>query len=173
LRRFFAPPDRELDLLGVESGDVVVDLGAGVGYFAPAALARIGPSGILYLVDPDGENLERARSRVAGDPRVRYLLSSAGRIAAIPTGSADRALLSLVLCCMVDKAGAMNETWRVLRSGGRAYVSYPRWNLRLRGRRPSLRVRPGEWETLERVHPWRSFPLKNSRLFVRHLLVRP
>ena len=48
LRRRFASPRKELDLLDLHAGMTMADLGAGVGYFAPESLARIGERGRLY-----------------------------------------------------------------------------------------------------------------------------
>jgi ubiquinone/menaquinone biosynthesis C-methylase UbiE len=173
LRRRFAPATRELDLLSLASGQTVADLGAGVGFFGPEILRRVGPRGRLYLVDPDAGNLARAAARVGPDPRVHILQASAARVEEIPDGSVDCVLLSLVLCCMVDKEGALNEAWRIIRPSGRCYASYPRRSLVPRFRRPSLRVTPERWEALARLHPWRAIRTPPSWVVTRHLLERP
>ncbi|HYK93306.1 MAG TPA: methyltransferase domain-containing protein [Thermoplasmata archaeon] len=172
LRRWLAPPAREIRWLDPRPGEAVVDLGAGVGYFAPEILRRIGPQGHLTLVDIDSENLEIARESVGSDPRVTYWVGSAAQADAVPSGSADRVMLSLVLCCLLDKSGALSEAWRILRPGGRLLVTYPRW--RIPGRRgPSLRVTKRGWSQLRIEHPWNYLANPRSWAVERHLLERP
>lgn len=173
LRRRLAPASRELDLLGVEPGQTVADLGAGVGFFVEGLLRRVGPEGGLFAVEPDPESLAHARSRVRDDPRVRFLEGSAACVPQIPDRSVDRVVLSLVLCCMVDKDGALNEAWRILRPGGRVYASNPRVSFKLPRRRPSLRVTSERWAALVRAHLWQVIPVRSSWAVTRHLLARP
>jgi SAM-dependent methyltransferase len=173
LRRWVAPPRTEVDPLGISAGATVADLGAGVGYFAAEILRRIGPSGILFLVDLDAENLEIARRRVGADPRAHWMTGSAARLEGLTTGSVDAVLLSLVLCCLVDKEGAMDETWRILRPGGRVLVTFPRMRLVPPFRRRSLRVTDSRWTELRRRRPWESLPVPRGRIVRRFLLRKP
>ncbi len=172
LRRRLAPAMRDLDLLSPAPGETVADLGAGVGYFVPELLRRLGPGGRLFLVDIDEENLEIARRRAGPDLRVEVLVRSAAEVDAIPSESVDRVLLSLVLCCLVDKERTMDQVWRVLRPGGRVLVTYPRRRLPWR-RGPSLRVTPERWDGLLARHPWVELPAPKGWVVTRHLLARP
>ncbi len=172
LRRRLSPAMRDLDLLSPAPGETVADLGAGVGYFVPEILRRLGPGGRLYLVDIDAENLEIARRRAGPDPRVEVLVRSAAEVDSIPSESVDRVLLSLVLCCLVDKERTMDQVWRVLKPGGRVLVTYPRRRLPLR-RGPSLRVTPERWGGLLARHPWIELPAPKGWVVARHLLARP
>ena len=173
LRRRFSPPRRDLDDLGLAEGDSVADIGAGPGYFDPEILGRIGPSGRLVLADIDAENLDIARRRLSSDPRVTVLQASAGHLERIPSGSIDRALMSLVLCCLWDKAGALGEAWRILRPGGRVLVTYRRCGPLASLRRHSMANNRSHWATLAAMHPWRAIPVPSGRLVVRHLLEKP
>jgi SAM-dependent methyltransferase len=174
LRRRFAPAARELELLDLRPGFSVADLGTGVGFFLPGLLQRLGPGGRIYAVDPDSRNLEAARTRARGDPRATFLVGSAARVPEIPDASIDRVVLSLVLCCMADKEGALDESWRILRPGGRAYASWPRLPKPFRPRRAvSLRVTPERWNSLVHAHPWRELPVRSSWTTARRMLKRP
>ena len=173
LRRYFSPPSRDLDLLDLAPGQVVVDLGTGVGYLLPEILERIGPGGRVRAVDIDEENVAIARRRVRSDPRVSFQLGSAAGPVDLPSGSADRVLLSLVLCCLVDKTGALSEAWRLLKPGGVLLASYPRLPKLFRRRRASLRVTPDLWERLVQEHPWERLGDRKGRVVTRHLLRRP
>jgi SAM-dependent methyltransferase len=172
IRRWFAPARREVDRLEVHPGHVVADLGAGVGYYAGELLARVGADGAVLLVDIDSANLSIASRRLGPDPRLRVLVASAAQRGVLDEGSVDRALLSLVLCCLVDKERAMDEAWRVLRPGGRLLVTYPRWRVGL-VRRPSLRVTPARWRSLLARRPWRVLRSERGLVVTRHLLERP
>jgi len=169
LRRRFAPPSREVTLLDPRPGETVADLGAGVGYFDPEILRRIGAGGHLYAVDIDSENLALAQRRVGGAGQVEFRVGSAAQVPNIPSDSVDRVLLSLVICCMVDKEGALDEAWRILRPGGVALITYPKRRLLFR-RRPSLRVVPERWTALQVRHPWVVRPVRSSWIVQRHLL---
>ncbi len=173
LRRRWAPPRIEVDLLGVAFGETVADLGAGPGYFEAEILDRIGPQGHLYLVDIDEENLEIARGRSPGDPRVTFFVGSAANPTGIPTESVDRVLMSLLLCCLWDKAGALAEAWRILKPGGRALLTYPRAGPFRRFRRRSLAMTPAIWSTLVSQRTWIRRPDASGWWVVRHVLEKP
>jgi len=151
----------------------VVDMGAGVGYLAEALLDRMGPTGALDLVEPDPRSLEAVQARCGKDVRVRILQASAVHVPSIADQSADRVVLSLVLCCLVDKAGALDETWRILRPGGLALVTYPERRWRLSAQKASLRVSPELWDRLVVRHPWRLLSSSRQRLIRRQLIQKP
>ncbi len=167
------PPSRELSQLGVLPGQVVADVGAGVGYFDEELLVRIGPRGHAYVIDPDGSNLAIARQRLGSDARVEFLATSAAQLGSIADASVDRVLMSLVICCLGDKEGAMDEAWRILRPGGRLLVTYPRRGRPVARRRSTLRVVPARWESIRKRRPWREIPIRSGWLVARHLLERP
>ena len=51
-------PEELLDLLGIKQGDVVADIGAGVGFFSLRAAERVGPTGKVFAVDVQPEMIE-------------------------------------------------------------------------------------------------------------------
>lgn len=170
LRRRFAPGSRETAFLDLAPGQVVADLGTGVGFLLPSILDRIGSNGRLYAADVDRENLDIARDNVKADPRVQFLERSAAKVPEIPDEGVDRACLSLVLCCMLDKQGALDEVWRVLRPGGLVMCTYPPAVPRFG---PSLAVSKKVWKELVGHHPWEVVPVKQGVLVHRHLLRKP
>lgn len=173
LRRWWAPAEDEVRLLDVIPGQRVVDLGAGVGYLVPELLASVGTSGSVELVDPDSHNLARAQERWGRDARVRFHVGSATHVASVADSAADRVVLSLVLCCMIDKGGALDETWRMLRPGGIVLVTYPERGRRLSPHKQSLRVTPETWARLLSLHPWRVASSEKRRWIRRHVLQKP
>jgi ubiquinone/menaquinone biosynthesis C-methylase UbiE len=173
LRRWWAPARDEADLLSVRAGQSVADLGAGVGFLTREFLERVGPSGRVLLVDPDARNLSVARARWGGDPRVQTVVASAAAVPFIADRSVDRVALSLVLCCMVDKAGAMDEAWRILRPDGLVLVSYPERRRWTSVPTRSLRVTPELWQRLLVRHSWEVISTERRRFIRRHLLRKP
>lgn len=57
-------PDRVVDTLDLADGDVVVDLGAGGGYFTYRLARQVGPTGRVYAVEPDTDLTQRIERRV-------------------------------------------------------------------------------------------------------------
>jgi S-adenosylmethionine-diacylgycerolhomoserine-N-methlytransferase len=172
-RRWLAPAGAEVDRLSVQPGHHIADLGAGVGYLTAALLERIGPSGTLAAVDPDARNLLAAQQTWGADPRVDFIAESAADVRSIGNGSIDRVVLSLVLCCMVDKVGALDDAWRILRPGGLVLVSYPEAPWGWSFRKSLLRVSPTLWSQLVVRHPWRVTLSERRRLIRRHILLKP
>ena len=173
VRRWLSPPRLDVDLLEPIPGDRVVDLGAGVGYLTPSLLDRLGSAGELILVEPNPKAGAVLRARWEVDGRVRIFQASAGDVPMIPGESQDRAVLSLVLCCMVDKRGALDEAWRILRPGGLALVSYPEPGWRLRTVQRSLQLSRRLWDGLVVAHPWKVRRSFRRLLVRRHLLEKP
>lgn len=155
LRHRFSPPSRLVDLLALREGETVADLGAGVGYYDTEILARLGPRGKVYLVDIDEENLAVVRGKEGSDARVDVHVGSAAQVPWIPDGTVDHVLLSLVLCCLSDKGGALDEAWRILRPGGTVIATFP-WTLRVvrPGRPRRLGLSRELFLALATRHPW-------------------
>ena len=172
IRRWLAPGRREIDALDLRPGLAVADLGCGVGFLLPAIGDRIGPAGRLWAVDPDAENLALARRRPTLAP-TEFRAASAARVPEIPTGSVDRVLLSLVLCCAADKAGIVDEAWRILRPGGRLVATYPVARLPSGRTRAALRMTEARWAALRMRHPWRELPAPRFWFLHGHILSVP
>ena len=57
-------PDRALDAIALKKGDVVADIGAGVGYFTWRMAERVGPAGKVYASDIQPGMLEQLKKNV-------------------------------------------------------------------------------------------------------------
>lgn len=55
----------------LRQGDVVVDIGAHVGYFTMLAAEKVGPSGIVHAFEPNPDNFGRLEDNCAGIPNIR------------------------------------------------------------------------------------------------------
>jgi ubiquinone/menaquinone biosynthesis C-methylase UbiE len=58
-------PDSALDAIGIGKGDLVADVGAGVGYFTWRMAERVGPTGKVYANDIQPRMLEQLKKNVA------------------------------------------------------------------------------------------------------------
>ena len=56
-RRELLPPERTLLLMGLREGDVMADIGCGIGYFTVPAADIVGNSGKVYGLDVSEEML--------------------------------------------------------------------------------------------------------------------
>lgn len=104
--------------VGLTEGAVVVDVGAGSGFYSFPAAARTGPSGRVYAVDISEELVELVREKVETQHvhNLEPLLSTATHIP-LEDAVADVALLANVLHGIPPETVA--EAIRVLRPGGR------------------------------------------------------
>src|SRR5262245_40041101 len=105
-------------------GNRVVDAGSGAGADALIAASLVGPDGAVIGVDMTEEMvaLARANAAAAGATNVEFRL---GFLEEMPVASewADVVISNGVLNLVPDKAAALAEMRRVLRSGGRLLVS--------------------------------------------------
>jgi ubiquinone/menaquinone biosynthesis C-methylase UbiE len=114
------PPDATLRRLGVRNGMVVVDIGAGTGYFARAAAELVGPAGHVYAVDMAQAMLDNMRSHALPD-NVDLVLSGEYFIP-LPTRCADLTLLAFVVHETPDVLRLIREAARVTRPDGRILI---------------------------------------------------
>jgi ubiquinone/menaquinone biosynthesis C-methylase UbiE len=58
-------PDAALDAIGIRKGDVVADIGAGVGYFTWRMAERVGPGGKVYANDIQPRMLQQLEKNIS------------------------------------------------------------------------------------------------------------
>jgi ubiquinone/menaquinone biosynthesis C-methylase UbiE len=87
-------PEELLDLLGITEGDVVADVGAGVGFFSLRAAERVGPTGKVLAVDVQPGMVDGLRMMIKrfGHDNIVPIL---GRVddPKLPTDSVDHVLI--------------------------------------------------------------------------------
>ena len=113
-----------LALSSVNEGDTVVDLGSGGGIDCFLAAKRVGKTGRVIGVDMTPEMLDRARANAekGGYDNVEFRL---GEIEAlpIPDNSVDAIISNCVINLSPDKDRVFSEIFRVLKPGGKIFVS--------------------------------------------------
>jgi len=100
----------------------LADLGCGDGPLF-AALERegfIGATKPVYAVDLEAARLARVAARF---PWIRTIAASADAVPDIPSGSLDAAISTMVMEHVPDERAYLAEIHRVLKPGGRAYVT--------------------------------------------------
>jgi ubiquinone/menaquinone biosynthesis C-methylase UbiE len=141
--RLSEPPQRHIEPY-VTNGQVVADLGCGLGYYTFALADSVGSEGRVYAVDLN-EKVIRALKKKADKQGYRNIeahASSASDLSFIKDGSVDFVLANGLLCSMADhRQLAVNEIARILKPEGQAYLSL--------GFPPPLGfVDRAEWETI-------------------------
>jgi ubiquinone/menaquinone biosynthesis C-methylase UbiE len=81
---------KELDL---RPGDVVVDIGAGDGWWAEKMAAAVGPQGAVHAAEIDQRQVDRMKQRFASLPQVKPYLCKTDSLE-LPDDSCDLAFLS-------------------------------------------------------------------------------
>ncbi len=123
LRRLLMPAMRTLERLGVQKGDVVIDIGAGSGYLALPACGMVGGAGQVLAVDiaPEAIEIIEHKGLVQGRKNLRTVLSTE-RDPGLPAGLGSLAIMFTVLHEVEDKAAMLRAIHASLRKGGRIAI---------------------------------------------------
>lgn len=120
--------DRVLHGLDLQPGQTLLDVGAGDGLIAFAALERLGPTGHAILTDisrPLLDHAQRLANELGVASRCSFVEAPAEDLGTIPDGSVDALTTRSVLIYVVDKSAAFREFHRVLAPGGHLSIFEP------------------------------------------------
>ncbi len=122
-RNDWIPPVPILRAAGLEAGQVVVDVGAGTGFWTAPSARLVGPSGTVFAVDVEPLMLDEISSLVAEQDlsNVRIVQSDDASIP-LDNGVADLAVLGFVLHEPPDVDAFLAEIVRLLKPDGRVLV---------------------------------------------------
>lgn len=108
----------------IKEGDTVLDLGSGAGFDCFLAAQKVGKTGKIIGVDMTEEMIEKAKAN-AEKYKYENVEFRLGEIENLPVdeNSIDVAVSNCVINLVPDKEKAFKEIHRVLKPGGRMYLS--------------------------------------------------
>lgn len=115
------------DALDPASGERILDIGCGPGFYVAEVLEAVGPSGSVVAVDASAQMLAMAQGRVEGHGNVRFHQADATDLP-VDDADFDAALCVQVLEYVPNVDKALREMLRALRPGGRAAVWDVDWS---------------------------------------------
>lgn len=118
-RRAVMPPFQTLERLGLKEGNIVADIGCGIGYFTIPAAEIAGTSSRIYAMDISMEMLEEVEKKAleAGLTNIRGIKTDEYDLK-VDNLSVDFIIMSNVLHEIEDKDKIIAEINRILRNGG-------------------------------------------------------
>lgn len=108
----------------IKEGDTVLDLGSGAGIDCFLAAKKVGKNGKVIGIDMTGAMVERAKS-IAKNENYKNVEFILGEIENLPIkdNTVDVIITNCVINLTPDKEKTFKEAYRVLKRGGRMYIS--------------------------------------------------
>ena len=112
--------DRVMDLLGIQPGKNVADIGAGSGWFTVRAARRVGPQGVVFAEDINGQAIKYIDERAKKEnlPNIKTVLGTPDDTS-LPSGSVDALLMLKVYHEIAHPIPVMKRIHASLRTGAR------------------------------------------------------
>ena len=121
---------RCVELLSIESGDIVLDLGCGSGLNQPFVAEAVGAEGRIIGLDASSAMLglaeERAREKGYAD-RLRLIEGDARQLSELISESPDKVMTTLFFSVVPDWQSVFGASFRLLNTGGRYLVMDTFW----------------------------------------------
>lgn len=112
------PPDEILKKLGLKQGDIVADIGCGIGYFSIPAAEIVGQKGTVYGLDIEIEMVKEVERRAIEHNILNIRAMVTGEYDfKLQDASVSKALACLVLHEVEDKKRFLKEANRILKPG--------------------------------------------------------
>ena len=123
LPRPFVTRPKLLEILAPESGERMLEVGAGTGYYSLHVARRLEPGGALDVLDIQQEMLDQTvrRAHESGISNIVPVRGDARELP-YPDNCFDAAYLNFVLGEIPDGDAALRELRRILKPGGRLVV---------------------------------------------------
>lgn len=108
----------------IKEGDIVLDLGCGAGFDCFLASKRVGKTGKVIGVDMTAEMIKKAKENAEklGIKNVDFILAEIEKLP-LKENSIDVIITNCVVNLTPDKLKTFKESYRVLKSGGKIYLS--------------------------------------------------
>ena len=113
-----------IDAAGVQTGQRVLDVGCGTGYFARLLAETVGADGLVVGVDASPEMIGYAKERAARLSNCQFQINAAESLS-LPSEHFDIVVSSLFMHHLPAdlQMVALTEMWRVLRPGGTLLIA--------------------------------------------------
>lgn len=115
----FIAPEKSIRAMGVEPGMVVVDFGAGTGFYTMESAKRVGSVGKVYAVDIQRELLKavKIKAEQEGYNNVEIVWADLEKPegSKLAQGIVDRVIISNILFQVPDKTAIALEAFRILK----------------------------------------------------------
>ncbi len=113
-----------MDALQLKPGDRVLDVGPGPGFVTLLLAGQVGPTGLVYAVDPSAEALAYLQ-RLQTERHIANIKSFVADAATLdlPGVALDAALVAMVLHHTDDPPGIMRNVARLLKPNGLAVIA--------------------------------------------------
>lgn len=113
-------PTKAIELLDLQPGMVVADVGAGVGYYATRMAKKVGPTGKIYANDIQAEMLTLLRKRVANEKLTNIeLVLGTETDPKLPKGELDMIIMVDVYHEFAQPQRMLRRLKECLKPGGR------------------------------------------------------
>lgn len=113
-----------IDLLGVHSGQTVLDIAGGTGDLTAAIAKKIGPRGKVILLDINSSMLSIGRDRMIDKGLIDNITYAQANAEMLPfqDNTFNRIIIGFGLRNVTDKDAVLRSMFRVLKPGGRALI---------------------------------------------------
>ena len=130
-------PEELLDLLGIKEGDVVADIGAGVGFFSLRAAERVGPTGRVFAVDVQPEMIDGLKMMIErfGHKNIVPILGSVDD-PKLPADSVDYVLIIIAYHEFSHPVEMMRHIRKAMKRDGQMLI------IEYKAENPASRVEP-------------------------------
>ena len=147
-RRRLLPAKELLKDFGLRTGHIIVDIGAGAGYFALPAKSIVGIKGKVIAVDGSDEMLAMLRKRAQARNKTIQIINAKASATKLPNGFADMVLMAFVLHEVDKKRTVLHEARRLLKPDGTLAVVEWQKKVTRQGPPRSDRISSGEARVL-------------------------
>ncbi|MFA6095104.1 MAG: methyltransferase domain-containing protein [Candidatus Paceibacterota bacterium] len=122
----FSDPERNIEQFALNKKETVADLGSGSGFYTFAAARAVGSEGRVYSIDIQKDILNRVKKEAdtKGLHNVEIVWGDTEKVGGtrLREASIDAAIASNILFQLSDRETFAEETYRMLRPGGRLLV---------------------------------------------------
>ena len=138
-RRKKLPPRQLLENSGLKQGELMVDIGCGIGYFTFPAAKIVGEEGMVYALDTEEVMLKEVEERKSNKGYDNIITVQSGEYGLDLDIKADFILFSNLLHEVEDREKILESYLSLLKKGGR--VGIIEWQKKSTEGGPPLKVR--------------------------------